>query len=70
MIPSHYRKQIHSATYFLVFGCGMSIPKAEEVLESAPRLIPSLAEAGFEHWRGCERALVQFIAASSTGTAK
>jgi hypothetical protein len=61
MIPSHFRKQIHSATYFLVFGLGMSIQKAEAVLELAPRLIPALAAEGSAHWRRCERALIALI---------
>lgn len=67
MIPRDYRKQIHSATYFLVFVLGMDIPRAERVLELAPKLIPSLAEAGSEHWRQCERALIRWIDADFHG---
>jgi hypothetical protein len=61
MIPSHFRKQIHAATYYLVFGLGMSIEKAEATLEMAPRLIPALSAAGSAHWRGCEMALLAVI---------
>lgn len=43
------RRLVSSATYFLVFHCGMRIADAEEALEIDTSTIPALARAG-DYW--------------------
>lgn len=61
-------RQVTSALYYLVWGLGMGLKRAEATLALSPELVPDLARAGSLHWKGCEFALWDVNAASSTTT--
>lgn len=55
------RREIQSATYFLVWHCGMRVGDAEDALEIDPSTIPALARAGSYWGQKCLQGLANLI---------
>lgn len=56
-----WRRQVQSATYYLVWHKGMTIADAEDLLAEVKASIPDLAKRGSVEFNKCSKALCAWI---------